>query len=245
MVNPSTLQHPMLTTMPVKIQQIADRLGVDPTVVLKAANSCGIKAAVSATSELDRVTGQYLEEQLIKSCIAKRLPRTAMLAEPAFKAPEARLSDFVIARARIEGWDKKLPRPEKITAAAHHAQKQAEKQVHAIESRANQVEQTNMTAQREAVALRLSREVAGLLRYLDANAADLWQLAESQAQRPGPLAERIRQARQRLGETLSWTEQTRWEFEQSLKRLTPDDKQVRLSSTSLDAGFADCRWRCA
>ena len=55
-----------------------------------------------------------------------------------------------------------------------------------------------MTAQREAAALRLSREVARLLRCLTYT-ADLAQLAEAQAARPGPLAERIRLAKHRLG----------------------------------------------
>ena len=152
------------------------------------------------------------------------------------------LASFAGLRALVDVWDGKLPAPEKITAAAQHAQKEAEKQVRAIETRACKVEQANLAAQREAVALRLSREVARLLRCLDPSAADLAQLVEAQAARPGPLAERIRQAKQRLGGKFAWTEQTRWELQEFLKDLTHNDKQSRLSGSSLDAAFADYRW---
>jgi hypothetical protein len=93
--------------------------------------------------------------------------------------------------------------------------------VRAIEARARKVEQSNLAAQREAAAFRLSREVARLLRCLDPSAADLAPLAEAQAARPGPLAERIRKAKQCLGGKFTWTEQTRWELQQFLKDLTP------------------------
>jgi len=152
------------------------------------------------------------------------------------------LTSFAALRARIEAWDGKLPTPEKIATAAQHAQKEAEKQVRAIETRARKVEQTNLAAQREAAVLRLSREVARLLRCLDPSAADLAQLAEAQAARPGPLAERIRLAKHRLGGKFTWTEQTRWELQQFLHGLTPNDKQSRLSGSSLDAALADHRW---
>jgi superfamily II DNA or RNA helicase len=152
------------------------------------------------------------------------------------------LTTFAGLRALVDAWEGKLPAPEKITAAVQHAQREAEKQVRAIEMRARKVEQCNLVAQREAAALRLSREVARLLRCLDPSAADLAQLAEAQAARPGPLAERIRQAKQRLGGKFAWTEQTRWELQQFLKDLTPNDKQSRLSGSSLDAAFADYRW---
>jgi hypothetical protein len=152
------------------------------------------------------------------------------------------LASFAGLRARLDAWDGKLPSPEKITAAAQHAQREAERQVGAIETRARKVEQSNLAAQREAAALRLSREVARLLRCLDRTAADLAQLADAQAARPGPLAERIRQAKQRLGGKFAWTEQTRWELQEFLKNLTLNDKQSRLSGSSLDAAFADYRW---
>ena len=84
--------------------------------------------------------------------------------------------------------------------------------------------------------------MARLLRCLDVTTADLHQLAEAQAARPGPLAERIRAARDRLGGKFTWTDRTRWELEQFMKALTPNDRQSRLTGSSLDAALADPRW---
>jgi hypothetical protein len=81
------------------------------------------------------------------------------------------LTTFAGLRALVDAWDGKLPAPEKITAAVQHAQKEAEKQVRAIETRARKVEQANLAAQRESAALRLSREAGRLLRCLDPSAA--------------------------------------------------------------------------
>jgi superfamily II DNA or RNA helicase len=152
------------------------------------------------------------------------------------------VTTFADLQAQVDAWDGKLPAPERITAAVQHAQKEAEKQVRALETRARKVEQASLAAQREAAALRLSREVARLLRCLDPSTADLAQLAEIQAARPGPLAERIRLAKHRLGGKFTWTDQTRWELQQFLKDLTPNDKKSRLSGSSLDAALADPRW---
>ncbi len=153
--------------------------------------------------------------------------------------PISTLGEF---RTRVDAWDGKLPPPEKITAAARHAQKQAERQVRDLAARAAKIEQSNLESQRSAAALRLTREVGRLLRCLDPAAADLNQLLESQAARPGPLAERIRKARQLLGVHMVWTEQIRWELREFVRNLTPNQKQSRLSGSSIDAAFADYRW---
>ncbi|MCE9614803.1 MAG: hypothetical protein K8T26_11040 [Lentisphaerae bacterium] len=146
-------------------------------------------------------------------------------------------------RTRIEEWDGRLPPPEKITAAARHAQGEAERQVRQLESHASKIEQTNLTAQRGAAALRLNREVGRLLRCLDSAAGDLAQLASAQAARTGPLAERIRQAKEWLGGRFDWTPQLAWELDQFLRSLTPNDQRSRLSGSSIDAAFADHRWQ--
>lgn len=148
-------------------------------------------------------------------------------------------------QARVDAWDGALPDPEKITAAARHAQHEADRQVREMESRAGKVEHANLAAQRDAVALRLRREVGRLLRCLDPAAADLTQLSASQAARTGPLADRIRQARDRLGGRFEWTPQLAWELEQFLRALTPNDQRSRLSGSSIDAAFADHRWNAA
>jgi superfamily II DNA or RNA helicase len=145
-------------------------------------------------------------------------------------------------RVRIEEWDGTLPAAEKITAAARYAQHEAERQVRELESRAAKVEQANLAAQRASAALRLSREVGRLLRCLDSETADLESLAEVQAVRTGPLADRIRLAREWLGGRFDWTPQLAWELEQFLHTLTPNDQRSRLSGSSIDAAFADYRW---
>jgi hypothetical protein len=146
-------------------------------------------------------------------------------------------------RARIEGWDGVLPAPEKITATIQYAQRIADVQAHALDARALIVEKANLIALRASAALRLHREVGRLLRCLDPAAADLAQLADAQAARTGPLAERIRKAREWLGGSFDWTPQLVWELEQFLKTLTPNDSRSRLSGSSIDAAFADHRWQ--
>jgi superfamily II DNA or RNA helicase len=146
-------------------------------------------------------------------------------------------------RARVEAWDGALPAPEKITAAAQHAHREADRQVRTLEASANNIEQSNTAAQRDAAALRLRREVGRLLRCLDSAAGDLAQLATALAARPGPLAERIRQAGEWLGGRFDWTPQIAWEVEQFLRTLKPNERQSRLSGSSIDAAFADHRWQ--
>jgi len=152
------------------------------------------------------------------------------------------LREFSDLRMRVEKWHGKLPAPKKITEAAQHAQREAERQVRELETRAARIEHANLASQREAAALRLNREVGRLLRCLDASTADLAQLTEVQAARPGPLAERIRQAREWLGGQFHWTEQLLWELEQFVRTITPNDQRSRLSGSSIDAAFADHRW---
>jgi hypothetical protein len=152
------------------------------------------------------------------------------------------LRDLAALRARVEEWYGILPAPEKITAAARHAQREAERQVRELENRATKIEQANLVAQHNAAALRLHREVGRLLRCLDSAAADLAQLSKAQAARTGPLAERIRQAKEWLGGRFDWTPQLAWELEQFLRTLTPNDQRSRLSGSSIDAAFADYRW---
>jgi hypothetical protein len=148
-------------------------------------------------------------------------------------------------KSRVDRWDGTLPAPEKITAAARHAQQEAERQVRELESRAAKVEHASLVSQRDAAALRLKREVGRLLRCLDAAAADLDQLASAQSGRAGPLAERLRKAKEWLGGRFDWTPQLAWELEQFLKTLTPNDQRSRLSGSSIDAAFADHRWNAS
>jgi superfamily II DNA or RNA helicase len=145
-------------------------------------------------------------------------------------------------RVRLDAWDGTLPSSEKLTSAARYARGTADGQVRELERRAAKVEQRDLTAQRDAAALRLHREVGRLLRCLDSAAADLAQLASAQAARPGPLADRIRQAQERLGGQFKWTPQLAWELEQFLRTLTPNDQRARMSGSSVDAALTDYRW---
>lgn len=153
--------------------------------------------------------------------------------------------DLISLRTRVEQWEGRLLAPEKITAAAQHAQKEAERQVRVLDINALRIERINLAAQGAAAAIRLHREVGRLLRCLDPAAADLAQLAEVQAARTGPLAGRIRQASEWLGGNFQWTDQLRWEIEQFIRTLTPNDQRSRLSGSSIDAAFADYRWNAA
>jgi hypothetical protein len=152
------------------------------------------------------------------------------------------LQDYATLRARVDKWDGTIPTPEKITAATQHTQREAERQVREIESRAAKLEQGNHAAQRDAAVLRLHREVGRLLRCLDPDAADLNQLAEVQAARTGLLADRIRRAKEQLGGRFNWTEQLTWELEMFLRNLTPNEERSRSTGSSVDAAFADHRW---
>lgn len=77
----------------------------------------------------------------------------------------------------------------------------------------------------------------------DSAAADLAGLAAAQTARVGPLADRLRKAREWLGGRFDWTPQLAWELDQFLRSLTPNDKRSRLSGSSIDAAFADHRWK--
>lgn len=167
--------------------------------------------------------------------------------------PVGKQAARVIARRLFEKIDPlaaarasaKLPASEKITAALRHAQKEAERQVGTMESRASEIEHSSLSAQHDAAALRLGREAGRLLRCLDESSADLAHLFESEAARTGPLAERLREAKRRLGDGFRWDEHIRWELQQFLKDLTANDRKSRLSGSSIDAAFADYRWLSA
>lgn len=155
------------------------------------------------------------------------------------------VQNLAALRAHLEKWDGTLPAPEKFITAERHAQREAERQVREIKNHASKIEQTNLAAQRDAAALRLSREVGRLLRCTEPSAADLDQLSETQATRTGPLADRIRQAKDWLGGRFDWTPQHVWELEQFVRTLTPNDQRSRLTGSSIDAAFADYRWNAA
>ena len=50
--------------MPVRIYDIAKKLGIESKTVLAKAKELGITRADGPSSSLDKITGEYLEEQL-------------------------------------------------------------------------------------------------------------------------------------------------------------------------------------
>jgi len=69
--------------MPVRIYDISKRLGLENKEVLAAAKSLGIATAKVPSSSLDKITAEYLEEEIIKS-----RPDVAARLKPAAPAPE-------------------------------------------------------------------------------------------------------------------------------------------------------------
>jgi translation initiation factor IF-2 len=71
--------------MPVRIYEISKKLGLENKEILAAAKALGIAAAKVPSSSLDKITAEYLEEEILKSHpdVAARLkPSTAPAPEP-------------------------------------------------------------------------------------------------------------------------------------------------------------------
>src|SRR6266852_752367 len=74
--------------MPVRIYDISKRLGLENKEVLTKAKALGIAAAKVASSSLDKITAEYLEEQIIKDHPHLAVPRPPPLTPvPAPQAP--------------------------------------------------------------------------------------------------------------------------------------------------------------
>jgi superfamily II DNA or RNA helicase len=153
------------------------------------------------------------------------------------------VSSLTQLRKLLDTWDGGLPSPANITAAARRAQIQAEREVADLQKRAAKTQEAALAAQPASAVLRLSLEVARLLRCLDDSTADLQELADAQAVRPGPLGDRLREAKRRMGGHFEFSDQICWEVGQFLRDLTPNDRTSRLSGSSIDAALADYRWQ--
>ena len=71
--------------MPVRIYEISKKLGLENKEILAAAKALGIAAAKVPSSSLDKITAEYLEEEIIKTH-----PGLAAKLKPAAPAPEPR-----------------------------------------------------------------------------------------------------------------------------------------------------------
>src|ERR1035438_8046255 len=78
--------------MPVRIYDISKKLGLDNKQVLAKAKALNLTAARVASSSLDKITAEYLEEQLIlehPECVAPPPPPPAPPPSPSAAPPAA------------------------------------------------------------------------------------------------------------------------------------------------------------
>jgi translation initiation factor IF-2 len=91
--------------MPVRIYDISKKLGLENKIILTKAKSLGIAAAKVPSSSLDKITAEYLEEQL---CI-DHPELSAKLAPPPPPAPKAAPSEPIVV---IKSPPPEPPKPE-------------------------------------------------------------------------------------------------------------------------------------
>src|SRR5512137_663438 len=86
--------------MPVRIYDIAKRLGVESKEVLAKAKELGITNAKVASSSLDKITGEYLEDELRKLHPPPAPPVASVTVEPPPPVPEPKPVEHVVVIAR-------------------------------------------------------------------------------------------------------------------------------------------------
>ena len=75
--------------MPVRIYDLAKKLGLESKELLTVAKELGISGARVASSSLDKITAEYLEEQVVaRRAAGAPLPHTATSSRPAPTTPE-------------------------------------------------------------------------------------------------------------------------------------------------------------
>src|SRR5437016_708017 len=74
--------------MPVRIYDISKKLGLENKEVLTKAKELGIAAARVASSSLDKITAEYLEQQLVQAYPNLASPPPASVAAAAPAQPE-------------------------------------------------------------------------------------------------------------------------------------------------------------
>ena len=151
------------------------------------------------------------------------------------------ITSFAALQTLLTAWDGALPPSKNIAGAIRHAQKEAKSQVLDLISAAKKIEEYNYSAQRKAAELRLTHEVARLLRCLAPMAADLNAVASTYTSRTGLLQEKIKKARNLLSGRFDFTEQVLWETKEFVEKLSPNEVKSRLSGSSLEAAMSDYR----
>src|SRR6266436_4671119 len=98
--------------MPVRIYDISKKLGLENKEVLSKAKALGIAAARVASSSLDKITAEYLEQQIVLEH-----PNLAQPAAPSAIAPSAPNGPVVVL-AQPPAESETLQREEAQTATA-------------------------------------------------------------------------------------------------------------------------------
>src|SRR5712691_11782207 len=103
--------------MPVRIYDISKKLGLENKEVLSKAKALGIAAARVASSSLDKITAEYLEQQLIlehpqRAAPPPPAPAVAAAQETATQTTEKQETITETATALLE------PEPEPLTPAS-------------------------------------------------------------------------------------------------------------------------------
>jgi len=112
--------------MPVRISELSKKLGVSPEEILAKAKELGISAARVESSTLDKITAEFLEEQLLLLRTDLRaeqptLPLTPLVAsepapQPAPPPPHISVTAPVLPPKTQPSFSGGPPRPPKITA---------------------------------------------------------------------------------------------------------------------------------
>src|SRR5262245_49695364 len=98
--------------MPVRIYDISKKLGLENKEVLTKAKELGITAARVASSSLDKITAEYLEQQLIIAHPERAVQSPAAQAPPAAPQPSKHEPIVVVSApppAEVEALQKEEP----------------------------------------------------------------------------------------------------------------------------------------
>src|SRR5262245_45116006 len=107
--------------MPVRIYDISKKLGLENKEVLSKAKELGIAAARVASSSLDKITAEYLEQQLIlaypeRAAATAPPPVTQPAASPTLQAVPAKESVTVISAPVRESESPRIQEAATLTA---------------------------------------------------------------------------------------------------------------------------------
>src|SRR4029079_3723727 len=88
--------------MPVRIYDISKKLGLENKEVLSKAKDLGIAAARVASSSLDKITAEYLEQQLVQAYPDRITSQTAPAAAPVPAAEPEKITVITAPPPEVE-----------------------------------------------------------------------------------------------------------------------------------------------